>query len=256
MSVAETRIGVNGAGGEMGGRVLAAAAERDDVEAVFGVAPGPEAATARIPVVEPDDLGGALDRHAPDVLVDFSVPAATVDAARACAAAGVALVTGTTGLDDRQLAAIGETSAETPVLRASNFSRGIQAFLRALEPVLAALPEYDVELLETHHSRKRDAPSGTAETILETVADHRELERVPGREGAHDRTDEEVGVLVRRAGTIRGEHELLLAGDDEVLTLTHRAEDRGVFAAGALDAAVWIAGRPPGTYSFADVVAD
>ncbi|PSP17086.1 4-hydroxy-tetrahydrodipicolinate reductase [Halobacteriales archaeon QH_10_67_13] len=205
--MAETRVAVNGAGGEMGGQVFAAAAERDDIEAVLGVAPEPEAAAAQVPVVEPEDLGGALDRHAPDALVDFSVPAAA-------AAAG------------------------------------------PLEPALAALPEYDVELLETHHSRKREAPSGTAETILETVADHRELDRVPGREGTHDRTDEKVGVLVRRAGTIRGEHELLLADNDEVLTLTHRAEDRGVFAAGALDAAVWIAGRPPGSYAFTDVVAD
>lgn len=252
--MSRTRIGVNGASGEMGQTVLATAAERSDTEAVFGVAPDPETTSAAVPIVGPDDLAGALDRYTPDVLVDFSVPAGAAAAVRACATAGVAVVTGTTGLDDQQLATVREASTETAVLRASNFSRGVQALLRAMEPALAALPEYDVELLETHHSRKRDAPSGTAETLLETIDEYRELDRVPGQEGTHERDDDEVGVLVRRAGTIRGEHELMLAGNDEVLTLTHRVEDRGVFAAGALDAAVWIDGRPSGNYTFEAVI--
>ena len=124
-------------------------------------------------------------------------------------------------------------------------------FLAALE----ALPGYDVELLETHHNGKRDAPSGTAHTILEEVAEQRDFEPVYGREGVQPRTEGEVGVLVRRAGDIRGEHEVTLADNDEVLTIAHRAEDRGVFAAGAIDAAVWLAGREPGLYDFGEVVA-
>jgi 4-hydroxy-tetrahydrodipicolinate reductase len=145
-------------------------------------------------------------------------------------------------------------SAAVPVLKATNFSRGIQALRRALGPALEALPDYDVELLETHHNAKRDAPSGTAKTLLSDIETHREFDTVAGREGIQPREDDEVGMLVRRAGDIRGEHEVLLAGNDEVLTLTHRAEDRGVFAAGALDAAVWVAGQGPGSYDFGAVI--
>lgn len=252
--MAPTQIAVNGAGGTMGQAVIDAAADRADVTPVVGAHPDPGDTAADLSVVSPDRLAAAVERHEPDVLVDFSVAAATVTAAEICAEAGVGLVTGTTGLDDRQVKSLRAASEATPVIRATNFSRGIHALARALEPALEALPEYDLELLETHHSRKRDAPSGTANALLETVADHREIDRVPGRVGTHRRDDAEVGVLVRRAGTVRGEHELLLAGNDEVLTLTHRAEDRGVFAAGALDAAVWTDGRPPGWYSFEAVI--
>jgi 4-hydroxy-tetrahydrodipicolinate reductase len=112
--------------------------------------------------------------------------------------------------------------------------------------------------METHHTGKRDAPSGTAKTVLEAVAEHRDFETVYGREGVQPREEGEgeVGVLVRRAGNVRGEHEVMLADNDEVLTLTHRAEDRAVFAEGALDAAVWLADRDPGWYTFGDVIDD
>jgi 4-hydroxy-tetrahydrodipicolinate reductase len=142
------------------------------------------------------------------------------------------------------------------VLKASNFARGVQALLQAVEAGVEALPEYDVELIETHHAGKRDAPSGTAKTLLAAVDEAREeeLDRTHGREGEHRRTDSEVGVHVRRAGTVRGEHEVLLAGNDEMLTLSHRAESRRVFAAGAVDAAEWLAGREPGWYDFGDVL--
>jgi 4-hydroxy-tetrahydrodipicolinate reductase len=147
-----------------------------------------------------------------------------------------------------------EFGTQVPVLRAANFARGVQALLRTVGEAVGALPGYDVELTETHHNGKRDAPSGTAKTILEEIREYREFETVPGREGIQPRTDEEVGMLVRRAGDVRGEHEITIAGNDEVLTLSHRAEDRAVFAAGALDAAAWLAGREPGRYEFGDVI--
>jgi len=141
-----------------------------------------------------------------------------------------------------------------PVLKATNFSRGVQALLRALEPALDALEGYDVELAETHHNGKRDAPSGTANTILETIQDHRDLDPVYGREGIQPRAEDEIGVLVSRLGDVRGEHEVRLGDNDEVLTLAHRAEDRAVFAAGALDAAGWLAAQNPGMFSFGDAI--
>ncbi len=254
-----TVVGVSGATGRMGRAVVDAADEGEDATVAFGIAP--EAAAPGVgadldaELYGPAEVDEALAAHDPDAVIDFSVPAATVDLAGACADAGVALVSGTTGFEDDQLAVFQETARAVPVLLASNFSRGIQALLRALGPALSALPGYDVELLETHHNDKRDAPSGTANTILEEIADRRDFEPVYGREGIQPRTGGEVGVLVRRAGDIRGEHEVTLADNDEVLTIAHRAEDRGVFAAGAIDAAVWVAGREPGLYDFGDVVA-
>jgi len=247
-----TTIGVQGVTGRTGQRVVETARDREGVTVAFGISRTDPATDVR--VYPPDERAAALDAHAPDAVVDFSEPAAAVSLAEVCADAGVPLVVGTTGLDDDQSAALRQASKQIPVLKATNFARGVQALLAALGPALETLPGYDVELLETHHSGKQDAPSGTASTLLDHVAEYREFETVPGREGIQPRETEEVGVLVRRAGDIRGEHEVLLAGNDELLTLTHRAEDRGVFAAGALDAATWLVGRDPGWYSFENVV--
>lgn len=247
-----TTIGINGITGRMGEAILETAVGREDVIVAFGIAPND--ATLDVPVYAPEEASTALADHEPDVIIDFTVPEATIDLAEACAEAGVGLVVGTTGFDDAGSAVLEETSASVPLLKATNFSRGIQALLRTLGPALEALEEYDVEVMETHHNGKRDAPSGTAGTILEEIGEYREFETVPGREGIQPRQDDEVGMLVRRAGDIRGEHEVILAGNDEVLSLSHRAEDRAVFAAGALDAAVWLADREPGRYRFGDVI--
>jgi 4-hydroxy-tetrahydrodipicolinate reductase len=247
-----TTLGLQGVTGRTGGAVLEAATDREDVTVAFGISrTDPDTG---IRVYRPDERAAALEAHAPDVVVDFSEPAAAVALADVCADAGVPLVVGTTGFDDDQVATLRQASKRIPVLKSTNFARGVQALLAALGPALERLPGYDVELLETHHSGKRDAPSGTASTLLDRIAEYREFETVPGREGIQPRDTEEVGVLARRAGDIRGEHELMLAGNDESLTLTHRAEDRGVFAAGALDAATWLLGRDPGWYSFEEVV--
>lgn len=248
-----TTIAVNGAAGRMGQTIIETVAGRDDVTVAFGI----DAAEAdlSVPLYSPEQVTEAFEEYSPDVVIDFSAAPATVDLARACRTTGVALVIGTTGFEDDQLAAIRGASEEVPVLKATNFSRGIQALLQALGPAVEALPEYDIEVLETHHNAKQDAPSGTATTILDRIREYREFDAVPGREGIQPRENDEVGMLVRRAGDIRGEHEIMIAGNDEVLTLTHRAEDRAVFAAGALDAADWLSGQDAGWYDFADVVA-
>ncbi|MEF8856807.1 MAG: 4-hydroxy-tetrahydrodipicolinate reductase [Haloplanus sp.] len=247
-----TRVAVTGAGGHMGREVIEAATDRETMDVVLAVNRTSVAPVAGHPVEDETDLPRLLDEHDPDVLVDFTLPGPSTRYVEACADAGVAAVVGTTGFSESQLEVLADAAESIPILRASNFARGVMALRRAIREAVAALPEYDAELTETHHNRKRDAPSGTALTILDDIAD--DAERVHGREGEQPREDDEVGVHARRAGDITGEHELLLAGNHEVLTLTHRAESRGVFAAGALDAADWLVGRSGGEYDFEDTV--
>ena len=256
MSVA---VAVTGATGRMGRAVIEAASDREDVDVSFAINrdPAEGEAVAGVPVEPTQEFGRLLAERDPDVLVDFTGPESSQNYVAVATEAGVPSVVGTTGFDDAGERALRELAEYAPVLKASNFGRGVQALLSAVESAVAALPGYDVEVTETHHNRKRDAPSGTAKTILETIESNRETgERVHGREGEAPRGPGEIGVHSLRAGTVTGEHEVLLAGNHEEVRLTHRAEDRGVFAEGALDAAVWLAGREPGWYDFADVVED
>jgi 4-hydroxy-tetrahydrodipicolinate reductase len=238
----------------MGRTVIETATERDDVEVAVGFHATDAGEVGGVPVVGGDEAADALAEYEVDAVVDFATPEGAVSVADACAETGVALVVGTTGFDDDQLDALDAAAESVPVLKATNFSRGIQALLRSVREAVGALDGYDLELMETHHNGKVDAPSGTANTILETVQDQRDVEPVYGREGHAPRDEDEIGVFARRAGDIRGEHELVLAGNDEVVSLSHRAEDRAVFAAGALDAAAWLAGKSPGRYEFGSVV--
>jgi 4-hydroxy-tetrahydrodipicolinate reductase len=250
------RIAVTGAGGRMGREVIEAAADRGGVAVAVAVNRTATDPVAGVEVDAADRLGELLAAEDPDVLVDFTGPESAVAYAAACADAGVPMVTGTTGFEANQLDSLRAASESVPVLKASNFARGVAALRRAVREAAAALPGYDVELTETHHNGKRDAPSGTAKSILDDVEDVREDldERVHGREGDAPREAGEIGVHARRAGDVTGEHEVLVAGNRETLELTHRAGDRGVFAEGALDAAAWLAGRDPGWYGFDDVL--
>ena len=263
-----TVVGVTGATGAMGRAVLESAKERDDVVVAFAANRDP-ADGERVADHAVHDGAALLDllaEHQPEVVIDFTGPESAIEYAGACAEADVGFVTGTTGLDEAEQSALREVAESVPVLWATNFSRGVSALRSALAEAVAALPEYDIELTETHHNRKRDAPSGTATTLLDDIEAARGNEvaqggsgeaaaqRTYGRQGEQPRTDDEIGVHVRRAGDVRGEHEVLLADNDEVLTLAHRAESRGVFAAGALDAAGWLAGHEAGWYAFDDVI--
>ncbi|QLH77846.1 4-hydroxy-tetrahydrodipicolinate reductase [Halosimplex rubrum] len=249
-----TAIAVNGAAGRMGRTVIETAAERDGVEVVVGFHATDAGEIGGVPVVGSGEAADALAEYEVDAVVDFSVPEAALSVADACVEAEVPLVVGTTGFDGDSFDALEAASDEIPLLKATNFSRGIQVLLRTVREAVGALDGYDLELMETHHNEKVDAPSGTANTILETIQEERDVEPVYGREGHAPRDDDEIGVFARRAGDVRGEHELVLAGNDEVLNLSHRAEDRGVFAAGALDAAVWLADRGDGWHEFDEVI--
>jgi len=264
-----TRVAIPGATGRMGEELLDEAASRDDVEVVIATSRSPEdVPIAGVEIADADDLPALLAERDVDVLVDFTVPEPCVDAAEAAADADVDVVVGTTGFDSTETAALRDVSERTALLKAANFARGVQALLQVVGEAAQAMEGYDVELIETHHNGKRDAPSGTAKAILRELegaraesareaSDRNEAadgDRVHGREGHAPRNDGEIGVHAVRAGDVTGIHEVLLAGNHEELRLTHRAEDRGVFAAGALDAAVWLDGQPPGWYDFGDVL--
>ncbi len=241
----------------MGRELLALASEREDLDLVLAVSGSAEDEVDGVRVADAEALPRLLVENEVDALVDFTAPAASAEYVAACADAGVAAVVGTTGFDVEQEAALTQASESVPVLKASNFSRGIAALRRAVREAVAALPDFDVEVTETHHNGKRDAPSGTANTLLEDIDELRgDHPRVHGREGDQPREDGEIGVHARRAGGVPGEHDVLLGGDHEYLSLSHTALDRGVFADGALDAAVWLSGRGAGWYDFGAVIND
>jgi 4-hydroxy-tetrahydrodipicolinate reductase len=199
---------------------------------------------------------------AADVAVDFSTPSASVALAEAAAKAGrPALVIGTTGLDEAQTAAIDAAAKRVAIVRAGNFSLGVNMLLGLVEQAARALPAeaFDVEVFEAHHRRKVDAPSGTGLMLGEAAAAGRgvELAKVAqrGRDGITGaRKPGDIGFSVMRAGGIVGEHAVVFASDEEILTLSHSARDRSLFARGALAAARWVAGKPPAAYDMRDVL--
>lgn len=250
------RIALFGAGGRMGAAVLDAAAGRADLKVVYAlVRKGSEMQGYEYRGVKySSDLEGALV-HA-DVLLDFSVPDSTESALKACLVAGKPLVTGVTGLSVELKSQLAAAGSHIPVLVAPNMSLGVALLTRMVEQAAKVLgPDFDVEIHEAHHKHKRDAPSGTAIALGETVARARGVP-VPGKN--HDRSGPRqpgsIGYSVVRAGDIVGEHTVLFAGAGERLELSHRAQNRMGFAQGALSAACWIAGQPPGFYGLADTL--
>jgi 4-hydroxy-tetrahydrodipicolinate reductase len=256
-----TRVAIVGASGRMG-RALLEDAEGAGCEVVAAIVrPGsPSLGEALGPggVRATDDLAEAASRC--DVVIDFSSPAACVVAARAAAAAGVAFVSGTTGLGAEELAALEQAAGEAAVLHAANFSVGVNVLARLVELAARATgEEWDLEVFEAHHKHKVDAPSGTALLLGRAAAAGRgvDLDAVAdwARHGATGpREQGAIGFQVMRGGDIVGEHTVFACGEGERIELGHRATDRGIFARGALRAARWIAARGPGAYSMDDVL--
>ena len=187
-----------------------------------------------------------------DVLIDFTSPEAAGANAEACATLGKPLVSGTTGLDAAQAAAVHGAATSVAVFQAANMSLGVNAMLSVLPTLVRALGGYDIEIVETHHRHKVDAPSGTALALARVAADasgHPLSERARhGREGAALRMPDEIGIHAVRAGGNPGEHAVILTGDGEEIRLTHRSFSRASYAEGALKAARLIVGQPPGWY--------
>ncbi len=196
------------------------------------------------------------------VFIDFSLPEATPAVLAAAVASGKPLVLGTTGHDAAAREAITAAARQTPIVFASNFSVGVNALFWLTRRAAAILgPEFDLEVIETHHRLKKDAPSGTARRLAEILAEARELsyerDTRHGRAGnVGARAPGEIGVHAVRGGDVVGEHTILFAGPAERLELTHRAGSRELFALGALRAARWVAepGRAPGLYDMEDVL--
>lgn len=201
-------------------------------------------------------------RDAPklDVAIDFSTPEGFDAALAHCESHGVALVAGTTGLDAAQRKRFDAAAAKIPVLYAANFSLGIAVLTRLLRDAAGALPDWDLEIMEAHHARKVDAPSGTALALGRAAADSRgqpfDAVAAFGRHGHTGvRESGAIGFASIRAGDIVGEHTVFVVGHDERIELTHRAFDNAIFARGALTAAAWLAGRDPGRYDLDDMLA-
>ncbi len=197
-----------------------------------------------------------------DVVIDFTTAAASVDLANTCATrGGPILLVGATGFDEAQVAAIVKAAEKVPIVRAGNFSLGLNMLLGFVEQAARQLgPEtFDIEVFEAHHRRKVDAPSGAALMLGEAAARGRgvTLSDVAkrGRDGITGaRPSGEIGFSVMRGGGIVGDHSVSFIAENESLTLSHSAQDRGLFAQGAIVAARWVAGRPPGHYTMRDVL--
>jgi len=198
---------------------------------------------------------------APEVAIDFSGPAGLGAALAHCRAHGIALVTGTTGLDQPLQDQLNAATHDIPVLRAANFSLGVAVLRRLVREAAAALPDWDLDILEAHHNRKVDAPSGTALALGEAAAAGRGValsdSAVYAREGTTGpRRHGSIGFAVVRGGDIVGEHEVWVIGQGERVELNHRASDRSIFARGAIETAHWLAGRAPGAYDLDAMLAD
>ncbi|MDP4574158.1 4-hydroxy-tetrahydrodipicolinate reductase [Qipengyuania sp. G39] len=205
-----------------------------------------------------DDVGDLADVS--DVLVDFSAPAALQANLHAAIGAGVPIVIGTTGLEPGHHEAIDHAARAVPVLQTGNTSLGVTLLAHLVQEAAARLgPDWDIEIVEMHHRRKVDAPSGTAILLGEAAAQGRGIDLAANRESGRDgqtgaRERGAIGFAALRGGTVAGEHSVILAGEQERITLSHSAENREIFARGAIKAADWLKGREPGRYTMEQVL--
>ena len=259
---------IAGAAGRMGSRIVALARETPGVRVVaaleapghpaLGRDAGETAGIGALGVPLGTDAGAALTRDR--VLVEFSVPEATLEHLRLAAAAGARAVIGTTGFSGAQREEIAALARRAPIMMAPNMSVAVTLAFRILPLMAKALgDDYDVEITEIHHRFKKDAPSGTALRMAEVVAEAlgRDLGKVGvyGRQGLPgERTRQEIAVMSLRSGDVVGEHTVTFGALGERLELTHRAHTRDTFGRGALRAARWIRRQPPGLYDMADVL--
>lgn len=262
------KVAIAGAGGKMGAANLRAVAASDAVvlHSAFDRPGGPaigrdageQAGLERLGIAIGDDVDAALSDA--DIVIDFTAPAASVALADKAAALGIVHIIGTTGCsveDDARIAAA--ASAGARIVKSGNFSLGVNLLLGLVEQAARALPGFDVEVLEMHHNKKVDAPSGTALMLGAAAARGRDVDlashAVRSRDGhTGARVAGTIGFASLRGGNVIGDHKVILAGPSERIELGHIADNRALFADGAIRAALWAADQAPGLYSMADVL--
>ena len=195
-----------------------------------------------------------------DVIVDFSNASAVDGLLDHCAVKGVPVVLCSTGLSEEQLSKVKETSGKVAILKSANMSVGVNALMKVLKEVspIFAAAGFDIEIVEKHHNQKVDAPSGTALALADSINESlsNEYEYVYDRSTRREkRPVKEIGISAVRGGTIVGDHDVIFAGQDEVVTVSHRAYSRAIFGKGAIEAAKFLAGKGPGMYDMSDVLA-
>ena len=250
-----TKIAICGANGKMGKNVFACADEREDCQVIAGI----DIYTkqyADFPIVEtPAQLP-----EKPDVIIDFSNPASLDGLLDYCLSTGTALVVASTGYSDEQIQQIKDAAAQIPVFFTFNMSLGINLLVNLAKKAAAVLGDrFDIEIVEKHHNQKIDAPSGTAIMLANAVNEvfndtkHCVYDRHSQRK---KREKSEIGMHSIRGGTIVGEHDVIFAGNDEVITLSHSAASKRVFAEGSVNAAVFLKDQPAGLYDMQMLLAD
>lgn len=248
------KIIMHGCNGAMGRVITGLGAEDAAIEIVAGI-----------------DISGGKDQGYPvftslescnvaaDVIVDFASATAADGLLDYCESHQMPLVLCTTGLDERQLNRVKEASASTAILRSANMSLGVNLLMKLVKNAAQVLADsgFDMEIVEKHHNRKKDAPSGTALALADSIneAMGRQYHYVYGRSGVSQARDsKEIGISAVRGGTIVGMHDVIFAGTDEVVTFSHTAYSKAIFAKGAVAAAKFLAGKGPGLYDMADVI--
>jgi 4-hydroxy-tetrahydrodipicolinate reductase len=261
------RVAIAGASGRMGRTLIRGLAENPDMNLAFALerpghtALGTDAGVlAGLPpnrIAVTDDSLAAL--AACDAVLDFTAPSASASLSELAAQARVVHVIGTTGFSDDELTRLKASARHAVIVKSGNMSLGVNLLAALVREAARALPDYDVEILEMHHRMKVDAPSGTALLLGDAAAEGRSVAlkdhavRVrDGQTGA--RSDGAIGFASLRGGTVVGDHMVVLAGPSERIELSHRAEDRTIFAKGAFAAARWGQGKKPGLYAMSDVL--
>ena len=241
------KIILNGAGGRMGAEV------RRLLESGVG---GAELVCA-VDASGADGMLPSLSEYTgeADLIIDFSHRSATAELTEYAVSRGLPVVIATTGQSESELAMIQRAASSVPILFSANMSIGIAALIRAAKAVLAVYPDADIEIVETHHNRKLDAPSGTALMVARSLSELRPDSSFQyGRGGQKKREKREIGIHAVRMGNVVGTHEILIGTDTETITLKHEAHSRALFADGAIAAAAFLLTRPAGLYAMSDLV--
>lgn len=248
-----TNVVISGCCGKMGRVINDIISNRSDTKVIAGIDKVCEKYSDFTVVSKPSELSCK-----PDVIIDFSHPSALDGLLEYAKTNGTALVLASTGYSDEETAKIKSAASEIPIFFTANMSIGINLMRELAKKAISVLGEqYDVEIIEKHHNQKIDAPSGTALMLAESIneASGYKYSYVYDRHSVRKKRDKaEIGIHSVRGGTIVGEHEIIFAGRDEVITLSHSAASKEVFAVGAVNAAVFVASKPAGLYSMADMI--